>query len=206
MFAYARRPAVTGVFALAGAFLMGLASPALAERMPMRVKGLTNPPLGYLDFCRQSPQECLPRGGGAAMRLDEARWRELNELNTLVNRAVIPVTDLDQYRAEEVWTMPGKYGDCEDYVLLKRKLLAESGWPTGSLLITVVFDEMNAGHAVLLVRTDRGDIVLDNKTDAIRRWQETPYRYVKRQSVENPNRWVSLGDSRRSAISTAAPY
>lgn len=205
MCAYARRPAVTGAFALAGALLIGLAGPASADQMSMRVNGLTNPPLGYLDFCRTSPRECAVQGGATAGVLDEARWRELNELNTFVNHIVIPATDLSQYRTEEVWTLPGDYGDCEDYVLLKRKLLSERGWSTGALLITVVFDEVNDGHAVLLVRTDRGDMVLDNKIDTIRRWQETPYRYVKRQSVEDPNRWVSLGDPRWTAHSTAAP-
>ena len=204
MCAYARRPAVTGAFAVSWAFLIGLAGPAFAEPPAMRVNGLTNPPLGYLEFCRGSPQECLARGDGAARVLDQARWRELNELNGLVNHIVSPVTDLEQFRAEEVWTLPGDYGDCEDDVLLKRKLLAENGWPTGSLLSTGVFDEVNDGHAVLLVRTDRGDLVLDNKTDVIRRWHETAYRFVKRQSVDDPNRWVSLGDPRWSTSSTAA--
>jgi predicted transglutaminase-like cysteine proteinase len=171
----------------------------------MRVNGWTNPPLGYLDFCKTSPQECSARGAMVPEALDQARWRELNELNTFVNHIVIAATDLAQYRAEEVWRLPEDYGDCEDYVLLKRKLLIERGWPTGALLITVVFDEVNDGHAVLLVRTDRGDLVLDNKTDAIRHWHNTPYKYVKRQSVEAPNRWVSLGDPGWTARSTAAP-
>jgi predicted transglutaminase-like cysteine proteinase len=205
MCAYARRPALSGAFALAGALVVALASPAGADGFAMRVNGLTNPPLGYLDFCRNTPQECAVRGGGTAEALDEVRWRELNDLNSFVNHIVVPETDMAQYHAEEVWALPGEYGDCEDYVLLKRKLLGERGWPTGSLLITVVFDEVNDGHAVLLVRTDRGDMVLDNKVDTIRRWQDTPYRYVKRQSVEDPNRWVSLGDPRWTTRSTAAP-
>ncbi len=111
---------------------------------------------------------------------------------------------MEFYHTEEVWTLPETYGDCEDYVLLKRKWLVERGWPTGDLLITVVFDEVGDGHAVLLARTSGGEFVLDNKTDVVRRWQETAYRYVKRQSVEDPNRWVSVGDPRWSTRSTAA--
>ena len=201
MCAYARRPAVTGFVAL----LIGLASPASADQVSMQVNGWTNPPLGYTDFCRRLPRECSIRGNAAAETLDLARWRELNELNTLVNHIVVPATDLAQHRSEELWSLPERYGDCEDYVLLKRKLLVERGWPTGTLLVTVVFDEVNDGHAVLLVRTDRGDLVLDNKTDAIRVWHDTPYKYVKRQSADDPNRWVSLGDPRWSARSTATP-
>jgi predicted transglutaminase-like cysteine proteinase len=56
-----------------------------------------------------------------------------------------------------------------------------------------------------MARTNRGDLVLDNKTDAIRLWHETAYRYVKRQSVVDPKRWVSLGDPRWTTRSTAAP-
>ena len=57
----------------------------------------------------------------------------------------------------EKWSYPDDgYGDCEDYVLLKRRLLAARGFPESTLLITVVRDENNEGHAVLTVRTDRG--------------------------------------------------
>ena len=31
--------------------------------------------------------------------------------------------------------------------------------------MTVVIDEQGEGHAVLMVRTDRGDFILDNKRD-----------------------------------------
>ena len=37
------------------------------------------------------------------------------------------------------------------------------GWPESKLLITVVRDENNEGHAVLTVRTDEGDFILDNR-------------------------------------------
>jgi predicted transglutaminase-like cysteine proteinase len=169
----------------------------------MQVSGWTNPPVGYLDFCRNFPGECAAKGSLTAELLSERHWRDLQEVNALVNHLIAPATDMEFYRAEEVWTLPETYGDCEDYVLLKRKWLIERGWPTGALLITVVFDEVGDGHAVLLVRTSGGDLVLDNKTDAVHRWQETAYRFVKRQSVQDPNRWVSVGDPRWSAQSTA---
>ena len=103
-----------------------------------------------------------------------------------------------------MWTLPDAYGDCEDYVLLKRKLLVERGWSTSDLLVSVVFDEVGDGHAVLLARTTRGDFVLDNKTDRVLRWYETAYHFVKRQSVSDPNRWVSVGDPRWTTQNTAA--
>lgn len=203
MYAYAR-PAMAGLLALLGLGLGG-SGPGWAANLSMNVSGRTNPPVGYLDFCRNFSDQCAARGGETAQVLDVRSWADLQEVNTLVNRIVIPATDRDHYQREELWTLPETYGDCEDFVLLKRKWLIERGWATGSLLITVVFDEIGDGHAVLLVRTNRGDLILDNKTDAIRPWHETAYRYVKRQSVSDPKRWVSLGDPRWTTQSTAAP-
>ena len=203
MHAYAR-PAMVGLLALMGLGLGG-SGPGWAASLSMNVSGRSNPPVGYLDFCRNFSDQCAARGSEAAQTLDVRSWADLQEVNTLVNRIIIPATDRDQYQREELWTLPETYGDCEDFVLLKRKWLIERGWATGSLLITVAFDEIGDGHAVLLARTNHGDLILDNKTDAIRPWHETAYRYVKRQSVSDPKRWVSLGDPRWTAQSTAAP-
>lgn len=204
MFASARQPVMAGVFALLG---LGFAACGSAEagRLSMNINGFTNAPVGYSAFCAISPAECSAHGGEAAEALTDARWNDLQEINGFVNHIVIPETDQAQFNREEVWSLPEIYGDCEDYVLLKRKWLLERGWPTGALLISVVFDEAGDGHAVLLARTDRGDFVLDNKTTKIKPWYETEYRYVKRQSVRDPNRWVSLGDPRWTARTTAAP-
>jgi predicted transglutaminase-like cysteine proteinase len=79
-------------------------------------------------------------------------------------------------------------------VLEKRKRLMAAGFPRQSLLITVVRDKKGDGHAVLMVRTDRGDFILDNVEEEVRLWTDTGYRFIKRQSQENPVRWVSLGN------------
>ena len=203
MSAFASRPTLAGFLMLAG-LALGSAGPAFSESMNMQVGGLTNPPVGYLDFCRNFKGECVSLGSEEPEALTQKRWRDLQEVNSLANRIISPVTDLEYYRRDEVWTLPDTYGDCEDYVLLKRKWLVERGWSTGSLLVSVVFDEVGDGHAVLLARTTRGDFVLDNKTDKLRRWYDTAYHFVKRQSVNDPNRWVSIGDQRWAAQSTAA--
>lgn len=203
MTAFACRPHVAGVLLFAGLVLGGTGS-AWSESLSMQVGGWANPPVGYIDFCRNFGGECRARGDDRPVQLTEERWRELQEITTVVNRAVQPVTDLEYYQRDEVWTLPEAFGDCEDYVLLKRKRLVDRGWPTGALLVTVVFDEVGDGHAVLLARTTLGDFVLDNKTDKVRRWYETAYRYVKRQSVNDPNNWVSVGNPRGAAQSTAA--
>ena len=156
--------------------------------------GDTLPPIGYVTFCRDNEAECRPgRRFADRIQLTAAKLEEIKKVNDAVNTAVAPITDLELYGTAEVWAYPsGNKGDCEDYVLLKRRLLMARGYPGSTLLITVVRDENNEGHAVLTVRTDRGDLVLDNKRREVTRWADTPYTFVKRQSERNPLVWVSL--------------
>jgi predicted transglutaminase-like cysteine proteinase len=123
--------------------------------------------------------------------------------STSVNETIKPLTDLEHWGVIERWSYPDDgYGDCEDYVLLKRRMPIQSGWPREALLVTVVRDKKYEGHAVLTVTTDKGDYVLDNQNEDILLWSKTGYRFVKRQSQSNPNVWVSLDDS-QPAIGTA---
>ena len=130
-------------------------------------------------------------------------WRDLVRVNKWVNTRIQPLTDLEHWGVVERWNYPEDgYGDCEDYVLLKRKMLMQAGWPRQALLITVVRDNRGDGHAVLTVKTDKGEFILDNQHEEVLLWAETNYRFVKRQSQVDPNVWVSLGDP-RPAVSTA---
>ncbi len=172
----------------------------------MRTFGETAPPLGYLQFCRLHPRQCEPKGGPTRrVHLSKTKWIELGEVNELVNAMIVPATDAQLYGVSEFWTIPLTHGDCEDYVLLKRSLLIERGWPESALLITVVRDELDEGHAVLTVRTHLGDLVLDNKHSAILNWRQTGYRFIKRQSFRDPSLWVSLTPSSDALMSAAGP-
>lgn len=159
------------------------------------IGGSTSPPIGFVQFCRDNPEDCVNREHArTSIQLTEASWRTIVKINAEVNRDIIPVTDAEHWGVPEHWDYPddGK-GDCEDYVLEKRKRLVKAGFPVQTLLITVVRDQKGDGHAVLTVKTDRGDFVLDNQAGKILAWKETGYRFIKRQSDENPVRWVSLG-------------
>jgi hypothetical protein len=104
------------------------------------------------------------------------------------------MTDEEHWGVSDRWDLPADgFGDCEDYQLLKRRLLAEAGLPRRAMRMTVVVDETGDGHAVLIVRTDRGDVVLDNRTDAVLPWHRTGYAFVKRESQSSAAAWVSLG-------------
>jgi predicted transglutaminase-like cysteine proteinase len=162
-------------------------------------------PIGWIEFCNEHPGECVGKSSGPRdVVLTPKAWKDLVHINTWVNETIKPVTDLDHWGIVERWSYPddGK-GDCEDYVLLKRRMLMQAGWPREALLITVVRDRKGDGHAVLTVKTDKGDFILDNQAEDVLLWTDTAYRFVKRQSQSDPNMWVALGDP-RPAISTAA--
>ena len=155
-------------------------------------------PIGWVEFCSDNPRECasgpsLPRD----VTLSTKAWKELARINKRVNDAIQPITDMDHWGVVEKWSyLEGGKGDCEDYVLLKRRLLIQAGWPREALLITVVRERNGDGHAVLTVKTDKGEFILDNQSQDILLWSDTSYRFVKRQSQHDQNVWISLGDPR----------
>ncbi|PWB78787.1 MAG: transglutaminase [Methylocystaceae bacterium] len=153
-------------------------------------------PFGWLDFCQRYRGECDNDASGARdIDLTAKAYKEIQRINAWVNHSIEPVSDMDHWGVVDQWDYPtdGK-GDCEDFALLKRRMLAERGFPRQALLMTVVKEKNGDGHAVLTVKTNRGEFVLDNMNDAIKPWTMTPYRFVKRQSQENQNVWVAIGD------------
>jgi predicted transglutaminase-like cysteine proteinase len=164
----------------------------------MRVFGPAQAPYGFVNFCRRWPRECL-QGPQEEQRFvaTPARLAQLDTVNRRINEQIEPVTDIDLYGEADHWTIPRRRGDCEDYVLLKRKRLMQLGWPVSALLITVVRDERGDGHAVLTVRTQQGDFILDNKTDDIKLWYQVQYQFIMRQSYLNPTVWMSLDPRER---------
>jgi predicted transglutaminase-like cysteine proteinase len=159
----------------------------------MRMYGPSHPPYGFVRYCEANETACSP-SGSAEQRLNPTpqSLSELDDVNRAVNAAITPATDNEIYGVSEYWTVPEKRGDCEDYALLKQKVLIEHGWPSSALLLTVVRDEKGEGHAVLTARTSQGDFILDNKVDDVKLWNKTGYQFVMRQSYIEPKVWVSL--------------
>jgi predicted transglutaminase-like cysteine proteinase len=180
---------------------------AAEQAVFLAVGGATRPPVGWVEFCAAQPAECRVRSSSPRdIVLTPRVWKELVRVNKWVNETIKPITDLEHWGVVERWSYPDDgYGDCEDYVLLKRRMLIEAGWPREALLITVVRDKKGEGHAVLTVKTDRGEFILDNQNPEVLPWTETGYRFVKRQSQSDPNIWVSLGDSRPATATAASP-
>lgn len=169
----------------------------------------TKAPNGWLQLCATNAEECKPMADQARdVTLTPDLLQQLYEINKYVNDRVIWTSDSELYGQAERWTYPLDRGDCEDMVLLKRRLLAKAGWPLGALLITVVEEpgRERARHAVLTVRSDRGEMILDNQTPEILFWYETNYRYLSRQSAADPNVWVSYGgEQARPTLQVTAP-
>ena len=158
----------------------------------MTVGTLTTQPIGHYTFCKSSPSECRAGKRTAPKSLTTTRWHAITEINARVNAMVAPRTDAELHGIPELWSYPGAEGDCEDYALLKRRMLIERGFDAGNLLITVVRKPDGEGHAVLTVRTERGDYVLDNLSERVQHWRDTPYRFLKRQASFHAGRWVDI--------------
>lgn len=159
----------------------------------MQTGKITSQPIGHYEFCKREAKECgIVSRDTRPLLLDTASWQNIIDVNASVNERIKPMTDMEIYGVEEYWAYPTTVGDCEDYVLLKQRELVKAGVPVSDLLITVVRKPDGEGHAVLTVRTDRGDFVLDNLTDEVMRWDETDYTYLKRQAANNTGRWVSI--------------
>ena len=166
----------------------------------------TSRPIGHDVFCRKDPSDCSSRDNNPQLlKLTNPVWDLLQDVNNSVNVMIQPATDIEMWGEPEVWSLPTNKGDCEDYVLLKQKLLIEQGVPASDLLITVVRQRSGEGHAVLAVRTDRGDFILDNLEPRIKSWQKTDYRFLKRQSELNAFNWVSIEDDRQVIVSSIKP-
>ena len=199
MFRITARLAQVGLITIAAfAFAQPSRGQALASlpqaSAPALKVGEARPLAAWTEFCHRLPAECtVDATEPAEVALTAKVWQTITLTNRRVNGAIKPVTDQDHWGVADRWDLAEDgYGDCEDYQLLKRKLLVEAGFPRRDMRLTVVIDEKNEGHAVLMVRTDRGDFILDNKTDAVLPWFQTGYVFVKRES-QDAIAWVSLG-------------
>jgi predicted transglutaminase-like cysteine proteinase len=156
---------------------------ALAFVVPANAAG-THAPLGYQLMCLKTPQEC--KGGGKAKVTVTANvMATLKRVNSHVNRTIKPRYDA---AGADVWSASATSGDCEDYVLAKRRALIKAGIPASSLRIAYVKTRKGEGHAILVVKTNGKDLVLDNLTATIKPLSQSGYRIIS-MSGANPRSW-----------------
>jgi predicted transglutaminase-like cysteine proteinase len=192
----------TALIGIALATLACFASSASAQALlPARatdriqVVGPAGPTQAWIDFCQRYPDECrVDLSQPARISLNSQVWAALTQVNERVNSSILAVTDQDHWGVLDRWDYPDDgLGDCEDIQLLKRKLLVEAGLPQRALRMTAVIDEQGQGHAVLMILTDQGDFILDNKRNAVLPWWRTGYIFIKREGTSG-KAWVALED------------
>ena len=176
--------------------------------LPSPTKALLNsgraePLRAWVQLCRETPAECgVDVSEKAVIALTPEVWQVLVLVNREVNERIKAVSDRDHWGIEDRWNLPDDgAGDCEDIQLLKRKILIERGLPRRAMRMTVVIDEEGGGHAVMMVRTNRGDLILDNRRTSILPWTQTGYIYIKAEGQDGME-WMSLGGA-ASPIVTA---
>jgi predicted transglutaminase-like cysteine proteinase len=198
---------LTAAFAIYFVFAADAASLPRATYAP--VGEPTSIPYGWMDFCQRQKAECQgPVLPALDVNLTSVTFGKLDQVNRMVNEAIEPVTNLEHWGTMlDHWDYPydGK-GDCKVYALYKRKLLIDMGFPRQALLMTIVRDLSDEGHTILTVKTNRGDFVLDNLSDEIRPWDATGYRYIKRQSQQDPNVWIALDPGPAAQVSASLPH
>ncbi|MBJ6128571.1 transglutaminase-like cysteine peptidase [Microvirga splendida] len=186
----------TGLIGIAFAALAGSASAeSFFPADPMQVLGPASPTHAWIRFCESHPHEChVDLSQPARISLNRQVWTTLEKVNERVNASILAITDQDHWGVLDRWDFPyDGLGDCEDIQLLKRRLLVEAGLSHRAMRMAAVIDEQGQGHAVLVVLTDRGDLILDNKRNAILPWRGTGYAFIKREGT-NSRAWVDLGN------------
>lgn len=95
-----------------------------------------------------------------------------NDVNDMMNRKRY-VLDQNNWGQSDYWATPIEFmargGDCEDFAIAKYAALRALGVPENRLRVAIVQDEeKNIPHAILIVYTERGPMVLDNQIKKMR--------------------------------------
>lgn len=145
-------------------------------------------PNQHKSFCKWHPDQCKKIGTLQPARLTVQKLIELDDVNRTVNSMI---KGRVEKKGIDVWRFPTDgYGDCEDYAILKRAMLLDKGWASSQLLMTIVHSKPAGWHAILVVRTNRGDYVLDNLRNDVHKVEESVHNFHWRQSFVNPEMWV----------------
>jgi predicted transglutaminase-like cysteine proteinase len=127
------------------------------------------------DFCHPAAAR-----EAAVVTLTPERYRELEDVQHDVNAKIA-------YASTVSWNPLAGAGDCKTFVARKALELLERGWPAGALRIATAFVNDHSPqqleyHAVLLVDTDRGTLVLDSRQRAPRPWRQVSYIWMTAQA------------------------
>lgn len=173
--------------AIAVLFMIAVVASATPSIAASRNSAASLSPLGFKVFCIRNPEQCVA-SGPKSIDMSDATMVKLKRVNLDVNRSIRPVNDA---RGRDVWTINPSSGDCEDYVVTKRARLIKMGFPPSALRIARGKTRGGVGHAVLLVRTSKGDYILDSLTNTIKPKSQSDMRFIA-MSGPDPKSWAAL--------------
>jgi predicted transglutaminase-like cysteine proteinase len=172
-----------------------LAAVALAALVPF--SAAANPtvpaPRGWIQFCKTYSTQCHSEKVAAPISYDKFQ-KDLHQITIYVNKfqARVETPKEDWYYIDRVG-----YGDCEDYVLTKRRILHDNYGVSFSNLLIAVVQARNELHAVLIVRTDKGFYVLDNLRNRLVLLDDVGYGLVKLQSPLDSAEFLAADEWKR---------
>jgi predicted transglutaminase-like cysteine proteinase len=149
---------------------------------------------GHLAVCRAEPQACLPEARQVLAIADASREQEgrarIGHINRAVNLAIRPLSDLARFGIDDRWSSPTETlraggGDCEDYAILKFLILREAGLSESELKLLIVRQRgAPTVHAVLAALVAGEWLLLDNRSLALVRLSDSPYRVLTQFAAE----------------------
>ncbi|WKA30556.1 transglutaminase-like cysteine peptidase [Bradyrhizobium roseum] len=160
--------------------------------MPITEASPTLSPFQHVRFCLRYPADCKSDPTEiTTVELTAETLETMHRVNRDVNLSIMPVAKNDAI-ADGGWTISPVSGDCNDYAVTKRHELVQKGFPTKAVRLAVVKTSSGIGHLVLVVATNKGNLVLDNLSETIVPWQFTKYQWVKIQSSSDARYWFEI--------------
>jgi predicted transglutaminase-like cysteine proteinase len=160
---------------------------------PIEGASPTLAPFQHVRFCLRYPSDCKSNpADNDRIDLNTKISAVLKRVNHTVNMSIVPTLKSYGSNLGDGWTVAPGAGDCNDYAVTKRHELLKSGLPSKALRLSVVTTQSGIGHLVLVIATTKGDLVLDNLTEAIRPWQNTDYHWLKIQSATDAKFWYEV--------------
>jgi predicted transglutaminase-like cysteine proteinase len=147
---------------------------------------ITHP--GMAQFCNNYSSQCRVDTTRQVTMTSEL-MTVLEQVNSRVNRSIRASYDRP---GRDTWSLNPRSGDCEDFALSKRAALISQGVPAGVLRIAITKTRRGEPHAVLVVRTSSGDLVLDNLRSRVTTLAQSGYR-LQFMSGADPRQFSRAG-------------
>jgi predicted transglutaminase-like cysteine proteinase len=164
-----------------------------SAQTPIVESSPTLAPFQHVRFCLRYPGDCQSNSADSErIDLNVQTLELLKRVNRKTNSSILSRSKSFGRNLEDSWTIAPDTGDCNDYAVTKRHELLDNGLPSSALRLSVIKTAAGIGHLVLVVVTTKGDIVMDNLSEAIRPWQTTDYQWLKIQSASDPHYWSKV--------------